>query len=75
MVMQGRREFIEKWLQEDKLECTEELGDVVRAPSQHYQPGRGALQDETICVYAFEGIIQLLRTFEVFLRVLPSSTV
>ena len=24
--MQGRREMIEKWLQEDKLECSEELG-------------------------------------------------
>eukprot|EP00438_Fugacium_kawagutii_P030729 Skav209839 [mRNA] locus=scaffold2703:299303:301439:- [translate_table: standard] len=27
---QGRRELIEKWLKEDKLECTEELGDIVR---------------------------------------------
>lgn len=26
----GRRELIEKWLKEDKLECTEELGDIVR---------------------------------------------
>ena len=30
VVMQGRREFIEKWLQEDKLECSEELGDMIR---------------------------------------------
>ena len=28
VVQQGRREFIEKWLKEDKLECTEELGDT-----------------------------------------------
>ena len=28
--MWGRRELIEKWLKEDKLECTEELGDIVR---------------------------------------------
>lgn len=30
VVQQGRRELIEKWLKEDKLECTEELGDIVR---------------------------------------------
>ena len=28
--LRGRRELIEKWLKEDKLECTEELGDIVR---------------------------------------------
>ncbi|KAF8817775.1 hypothetical protein IE077_001627, partial [Cardiosporidium cionae] len=26
----GRREFIEKWLKDDQLECTEELGDIVK---------------------------------------------
>eukprot|EP00397_Hematodinium_sp_SG-2012_P000429 GEMP01000429.1.p1 GENE.GEMP01000429.1~~GEMP01000429.1.p1 ORF type:complete len:1703 (+),score=505.89 GEMP01000429.1:149-5257(+) len=30
VVTQGRREFVEKWLTEDKLECTEDLGDVVK---------------------------------------------
>jgi clathrin heavy chain len=30
VVQQGRRELVEKWLKEDKLECSEELGDVVR---------------------------------------------
>jgi len=30
VVQQQRRELVEKWLKEDKLECTEELGDVVR---------------------------------------------
>lgn len=30
VVQQGRRELIEKWLREDKLESTEELGDIVR---------------------------------------------
>mmetsp|Transcript_39448 Transcript_39448/g.98764 ORF Transcript_39448/g.98764 Transcript_39448/m.98764 type:complete len:1743 (+) Transcript_39448:183-5411(+) len=29
VVAQNRREFIERWLREDKLECTEELGDIV----------------------------------------------
>lgn len=29
-VQQQRRELVEKWLKEDKLECTEELGDIVR---------------------------------------------
>lgn len=27
---QGRKQLLEKWLKEDKLECSEELGDVVR---------------------------------------------
>ncbi|KAF4687757.1 hypothetical protein FOZ60_003512 [Perkinsus olseni] len=30
VVAQGRREFIEKWLSEDKLTCTEQLGDMVK---------------------------------------------
>jgi len=30
VVQQGRRELVEKWLKEDKLECSEELGDIVR---------------------------------------------
>ncbi|KAF8821696.1 putative clathrin heavy chain [Cardiosporidium cionae] len=30
IVAQGRREFIEKWLKDDQLECTEELGDIVK---------------------------------------------
>jgi len=29
VIQQGRRELVEKWLKEDKLECTEELGDIV----------------------------------------------
>ncbi|UYV68263.1 CLTC [Cordylochernes scorpioides] len=27
---QGRKQLLEKWLKEDKLECSEELGDLVR---------------------------------------------
>eukprot|EP00922_Rhytidocystis_sp_ex-Travisia-forbesii_P044502 GHVS01066380.1.p1 GENE.GHVS01066380.1~~GHVS01066380.1.p1 ORF type:complete len:1807 (-),score=256.84 GHVS01066380.1:448-5775(-) len=30
VVAQGRREFIEKWLKEEKLACSEELGDIVK---------------------------------------------
>ncbi|KAJ8613811.1 hypothetical protein CTAYLR_004926 [Chrysophaeum taylorii] len=30
VLQQGRTQFLEKWLTEDKLECTEELGDLVR---------------------------------------------
>jgi len=30
VVQQQRRELVEKWLKEDKLECSEELGDVVK---------------------------------------------
>mmetsp|Transcript_131666 Transcript_131666/g.366972 ORF Transcript_131666/g.366972 Transcript_131666/m.366972 type:complete len:745 (-) Transcript_131666:8-2242(-) len=30
VVQQERRELIEKWLKQDKLECTEELGDIVQ---------------------------------------------
>lgn len=30
VVQQQRRELVEKWLKEDKLECSEELGDLVK---------------------------------------------
>jgi len=30
VVQQQRRELVEKWLKQDKLECTEELGDIVQ---------------------------------------------
>lgn len=30
VVAQQRRELVEKWLKENKLECTEELGDIVK---------------------------------------------
>ncbi|CDJ48748.1 clathrin heavy chain, putative [Eimeria brunetti] len=30
VVAQGRKDFVTTWLREDKLECTEELGDVLR---------------------------------------------
>jgi len=30
VLQQGRREFLEKWLKEDKLECSEPLGDMVK---------------------------------------------
>jgi len=30
VVAQQRRELVEKWLKEQKLECTEELGDIVK---------------------------------------------
>jgi clathrin heavy chain len=28
--MQGKKQLIEKWLKEDKLECSEQLGDLVK---------------------------------------------
>jgi len=31
VLQQGRKELLEKWLTEDKLGCSEELGDLVRA--------------------------------------------
>jgi len=31
VVQQGRKELLEKWLTEDKLGCSEELGDLVKA--------------------------------------------
>lgn len=31
VLAQGRKQLIEKWLKEDKLECSEELGDMVKA--------------------------------------------
>ncbi|CAF2929073.1 unnamed protein product [Rotaria sp. Silwood2] len=30
VVMQGKKQLIEKWLKEDKLECSEQLGDLVK---------------------------------------------
>ena len=30
VVANGRRDLVEKWLREDKLECNEELGDIVQ---------------------------------------------
>eukprot|EP01135_Chromosphaera_perkinsii_P003336 Nk52_evm36s240 gene=Nk52_evmTU36s240 len=30
VLQQGRKQLIEKWLKEDKLECSEELGDLVK---------------------------------------------
>eukprot|EP00923_Selenidium_pygospionis_P028308 GHVN01050942.1.p1 GENE.GHVN01050942.1~~GHVN01050942.1.p1 ORF type:complete len:1744 (+),score=313.50 GHVN01050942.1:122-5353(+) len=35
VVAQNRREFVEKWLTEDKLTCSEELGDVIRQIDQN----------------------------------------
>lgn len=29
-MQQGRKQLLEKWLKEDKLECSEELGDLVK---------------------------------------------
>lgn len=30
ILLQNRKELLEKWLKEDKLECSEELGDFVK---------------------------------------------
>jgi clathrin heavy chain len=30
VLAQGRKNLLEKWLKEDKLECSEELGDSIR---------------------------------------------
>lgn len=31
VLVQGRKQLLEKWLKEDKIECSEELGDIVRS--------------------------------------------
>ncbi|KAI9012382.1 hypothetical protein DFJ74DRAFT_710372 [Hyaloraphidium curvatum] len=31
VLLQGRKQLLEKWLKEDKLECSEELGDIVKS--------------------------------------------
>ena len=31
VLQQGRKQLLEKWPKEDKLECSEELGDLVKA--------------------------------------------
>lgn len=30
MLLQGRKQLLEKWIKEEKLECSEELGDLVK---------------------------------------------
>lgn len=30
VLIQGRKQLLEKWLKEDKLKCSEELGDLVK---------------------------------------------
>lgn len=30
VIAQGRQDLLEKWLKEDKLECSEELGDLIK---------------------------------------------
>lgn len=30
VLLQGRKQLLEKWLKEEKLECSEELGDLVK---------------------------------------------
>lgn len=30
VLQQGKKQLMEKWLKEDKLECSEELGDLVK---------------------------------------------
>ncbi|KAJ3117386.1 hypothetical protein HDU96_006911 [Phlyctochytrium bullatum] len=34
VLQQGRKQLLEKWLKEDKLECSEELGDIVKQVDQ-----------------------------------------
>ncbi|KAI8900004.1 hypothetical protein BC833DRAFT_583645 [Globomyces pollinis-pini] len=34
VLQQGRKNLLEKWLKEDKLECSEELGDIVKQVDQ-----------------------------------------
>ncbi|CAF2640054.1 unnamed protein product [Rotaria sp. Silwood2] len=31
VVMQGKKQLLEKWLKEDKLDCSEQLGDIVKS--------------------------------------------
>ncbi|XP_048742391.2 clathrin heavy chain 1 isoform X2 [Ostrea edulis] len=35
VLQQGRKQLLEKWLKEDKLECSEELGDLVKTVDQN----------------------------------------
>ena len=38
VLAQGRKQLLEKWLKEDKLECSEELGDMVKAADPTLAP-------------------------------------
>lgn len=58
VLQQGRKQLLEKWLQEDKLECSERLGDEVRphdlklALSIYYRAGAS---DKVIACFAETG--------------------
>ncbi|EFA76771.1 clathrin heavy chain [Heterostelium album PN500] len=58
VLQQGKKQFLEKWLTDDKLECSEQLGDEVRqhdrklALSIYYRSGSS---DKAIALYAEAG--------------------
>eukprot|EP01132_Coremiostelium_polycephalum_P002123 gene2123-2614_t len=58
VLQQGKKHILEKWLTEDKLQCSEQLGDEVRqhdrtlALSIYYRAGAS---DKTISLYAENG--------------------
>eukprot|EP00930_Biecheleria_cincta_P019685 TRINITY_DN1496_c0_g1_i1.p1 TRINITY_DN1496_c0_g1~~TRINITY_DN1496_c0_g1_i1.p1 ORF type:complete len:1703 (+),score=387.00 TRINITY_DN1496_c0_g1_i1:58-5166(+) len=60
VVQQGRRELVEKWLKEDKLECTEQLGDIVRPMDTKFALSiyiRAAVHDKVIQCFVENGQI------------------
>ena len=58
VIQQGRHQLIEKWLKEDKLECSEVLGDMVKTVSPTLALSvyvRGDAPDKVIQCFAETG--------------------
>eukprot|EP00041_Stephanoeca_diplocostata_P026406 m.712062 g.712062 ORF g.712062 m.712062 type:complete len:1677 (+) comp22957_c0_seq1:116-5146(+) len=58
VIQQGRSELLEKWLKEDKLECSEQLGDMIKGVSPRLALSvylRGEAPDKVIQCFAETG--------------------
>eukprot|EP00039_Didymoeca_costata_P018242 m.332709 g.332709 ORF g.332709 m.332709 type:complete len:1698 (-) comp16994_c0_seq1:153-5246(-) len=58
VIQQGRHELLEKWLKDDKLECSEQLGDMIKTVSPRLALSvylRGNAPDKVIQCFAETG--------------------
>ncbi|EGG20648.1 clathrin heavy chain [Cavenderia fasciculata] len=58
VLQQGKKQILEKWLTDDKLECSEQLGDEVRAHDRKLALSiyyRAGASDKAIALYAEAG--------------------
>lgn len=58
VLVQGRKHLLEKWLKEDKIECSEELGDIVRQHDMNLALGvylRANVPNKVVACFAETG--------------------